>query len=39
MLDDIHLSPAGYAHLADHCVATLYGRWLKEPLQVEAAAR
>lgn len=43
MLDDIHLSPKGYEHLADHCVATWYKKWLTEadaaaPAQAAAAA-
>lgn len=37
MLDKIHLSPDGYARLADLCVETLYARWLKNPLQAGAA--
>lgn len=44
MLDDIHLSPQGYEHLADWCVQTWYKKWLTEPsegsvvVSAEAAA-
>lgn len=40
MMDDIHLSPAGYRYLADHCLDTLYLRWLGlgEPSEARHAA-
>jgi len=38
MLDKIHLSPAGYDHLARHCVKVLYKEWLETPVSLEAVA-